>query len=109
MATITAAPPACAPCPLCARPRGQSHWLGCMGAARANREIATAAASALPPRHGKRGAEPFHQGTELGEAGGNGARVVNRDGAVGAKPQGEKGHGNAVVKVSSDCPTAAHA
>src|SRR5262245_16121139 len=57
--------------------------------------------SAHPLRRADRGAKPFHQETELGKAGVDGVGIVDRDGAVSAKPQRKKGHGDAVVEVSS--------
>src|SRR5262249_39668217 len=64
--------------------------------------------SAPPLRRADRGAKPFHQGTELGKAGVDGVGIVDRDGAVSAKPQRKKGHGDAVVEASSHGPAARH-
>src|SRR5215467_5565778 len=61
------------------------------------------------PRGGDRGTKPFHQGTELGKAGVDRVGVVNRDGAVGANPQREKGHGDAVIEVGGNGPAARNA
>src|SRR5262249_62269517 len=86
MAMIPAPPLARDRCPLRACPP-RSDLRGGAGAPSTNREMETAAASALPLWHGERGAEPLHQRTELGKAGGDGVCAVNSDGAIGTKPQ----------------------
>src|SRR5262249_44411761 len=87
--------------------RALHHRLsGCTGGwARAKMETP----SAPPLWHADSGTKPFHQGTEFGKAGVDRVGVVDRDWAVGAKPQREKGHGDAVVEVGGHGAAARHA
>src|SRR5262249_21410609 len=74
-----------------ARPPGAGHHRDLPGfavaLAEAEMEMERRPPSAHPRRLTDRGTKPFHQGTELGEAGVDGVGVVDRDGAVSAKPQ----------------------
>src|SRR5215468_11988971 len=99
MAMIMAALPAGKRPSLPLRARCAGGW------ARAN----MGAPSAPPLWHTDRGTKPFHQGTEFGKAGVDRVGVVDRDRAVGAKPQREKGHGDAVVEVGGHGAAARHA
>ena len=61
------------------------------------------------PGFGEARAQALHEGAELGEAGGDHGRVVDRHGAVGAQAQREEGHGDAMVEVGGNHAAAAHA
>src|SRR5262245_64362671 len=65
--------------------------------------------SAHPLRHADCGTKPFHERTKFGKAGVERGGVVDGDRAGGAKPQREKGHGDAMVEVGGHGPAARHA